>query len=93
MCGECVAAPTQQEGMLDTHDTGRTGNPNLGGRPHTSSSLNSIHTPAHAHLKWANVSERQRKLAAYLRASEGGLALCVRYGSKEQNVFVSFLQP
>ena len=34
MCGECVAAPTQQEGMLDTHDTGLTGNPNLGGRPH-----------------------------------------------------------
>ena len=29
MCGECVAAPTQQEGMLDTHDTGLTGNPNI----------------------------------------------------------------
>ena len=24
MCGECVAAPTQQEGMLDTHDTALT---------------------------------------------------------------------
>ena len=65
----------------------------ISGDAPTSSSLNSTHTRTHAHLKWANVSERQRKLAAYLRASEGGLALCVRYGSKEQNVFVSFLQP
>ena len=59
MCGECVAAPTQQEGMLDTHDTGRTGNPNLGGRPHTSSSLNSTHTRTRA----SEIGERFGKAA------------------------------
>ena len=38
-CGECVAAPIQQEGMLDTHDTGLTGNPNLVRRPLCSRSV------------------------------------------------------
>ena len=33
MWGERVAAPTQQDCMLDTHDTDLTGNPNLGGAP------------------------------------------------------------
>ena len=53
MCGERVAAPTQQDCMLDPHDTDLTGNPNLVGRPLCSRSVANFEVRVHHRMATA----------------------------------------